>query len=294
MINPLSAWIVGRAVIDTVLIVLWGALGSLAVAAPRPLSDVIGRQLSGLSLCSIALLALAVPAVLAAQVAILADGWRGMLDPQIVRSFLLVTGPGHAWLALAAGVFLLGLARFLAAERRGLMALFAGLSLASLALTGHAVMNTGPISALHAGFDVLHVLSAGAWLGGLVAFVGVMRAAGEADCRSLAVIALRRLSTFGHVAVALVLLSGVANTLLVVGHLPLDLRSPYQVKLLVKIGLVALMTLAAVFNRYVLVPLLQRDRARAVRALKAGAVFEIALGIIAVVLVAAFGTQDPA
>lgn len=77
-------------------------------------------------------------------------------------------------------------------------------------------------------------------------------------------------------------------------HLPFDLRSPYQVRLLVKIGLVALMALTAVFNRYVLVPLLQRDKAPAVRALKAGAVLEIALGAVAVALVAAFGTQEPA
>ncbi len=99
--------------------------------------------------------------------------------------------------------------------------------------------------------------------------------------------------TIGHIAVALVLLSGTANTLLVVGHLPTDWRSPYQAKLLLKIGLVAIMTLTAIVNRYVFVPLLQGKNGWAESALQAGAIFELLLGTGVIGLVASFGTEDP-
>ncbi|MBP2562471.1 putative copper export protein [Neorhizobium galegae] len=80
------------------------------------------------------------------------------------------------------------------------------------------------------------------------------------ELRRHAASTMRRFSTLGHIAVALVLPSGAANTFLVIGHLPTDWQSPHPSKLLMEIGLVAIMTLMAVINRYAFVPLLQERK----------------------------------
>ncbi len=121
---------------------------------------------------------------------------------------------------------------------------------------------------LHRIDDIVHVLAAGAWIVALVPFLYVMRAAAIAEQRQSAIAALHRFSTLGHVAVSIVLGSGVANTFLIVGHLPTDWHSAYQIKLLLKMGLVIAMTLLAVINRYVFVPRLQARNGRALRARK--------------------------
>lgn len=205
----------------------------------------------------------------------------------------MLTSGGRVWDILAVGSLLLGLGRWLQPRRHALVAALAGGSLASLSLTGHAAMTTGPEGALHASIDIIHLLSAGAWLGGLVAFVFVMAATHDVAQRPRAVVTLSRFSTLGHVAVALVILSGVANSLLILGHLPRDWRSPYQARLIIKIGLFAIMSLAAIVNRYVFVPLLRTRRRFAETALLARAAFELLLGGIVIAPVAAFGTMDP-
>ncbi len=91
---------------------------------------------------------------------------------------------------------------------------------------------------------------------------------------------------------ALVILSGVANSLLIIGGLPLDWSVPYQRLLSLKIALALLMMLIAVFNRYGLVPRMGRSHA-AGKALAAGTVGEMVIAIVVVALVAWFGTLEP-
>jgi len=293
LIDPQGLWILGRAVIDTALMLLWGCCGFFSAAAPPPLCALLVRRYSGVSAICTMMVATGVLAVLPAQIAIVTHDWRAPIDPQTLWSFLTLTSGGQAWDILAAGSLLLGLGRWLMPRCHALAAVLAGCSLASLSLTGHAAMTTGLRRALHASIDTVHVLSAGAWLGGLVGFVFVMQAARDVAHRPQAVVALSRFSTLGHGAVALAILSGVANSLLILGHLPADWRSPYQARLLIKIGLVAIMSLAAIVNRYVFVPLLRRKRREAETALFAGAAFELLLGAVVIALVAAFGTMDP-
>jgi len=79
---------------------------------------------------------------------------------------------------------------------------------------------------------------------------------------------------------------------LITGGLPLDWSVPYQRLLALKIGLVVIMVLMAVFNRYGLVPRIGRSRA-AGNALAAGTIAEIVVAIGVVALVAWFGTLEP-
>jgi putative copper export protein len=102
--------------------------------------------------------------------------------------------------------------------------------------------------------DVLHVLAGGAWLGALLPLIPILRLLDEPDCHADALLSLRRFSTAGHIAVALVLTSGVINTALILQRLPTDWSSPYQALLALKIILIAGMTGLAIVNRYIFVP----------------------------------------
>ena len=86
--------------------------------------------------------------------------------------------------------------------------------------------------------------------------------------RGDAVSAMSRFSFTGHFVVAAVVATGMVNIALVSGHPPLPPTTPYRALLDIKISLVAVMILLAVFNRYVLTPRLKAD-ATALAALRA-------------------------
>ena len=104
---------------------------------------------------------------------------------------------------------------------------------------------------------------------------------------------MRRFSTAGHGAVALVIATGAGNIALVLKTWRLDGSSPYQVLLSAKILVVLVMTVLAIVNRYVLVPRMAVDRGGALRALRAATVAEIALGAAAIACVSVFGLLEP-
>jgi putative copper resistance protein D len=92
--------------------------------------------------------------------------------------------------------------------------------------------------------------------------------------------------------VALVIISGIINTLFIVGW-PLSWSSPYRVMLTMKIAVVLAMTMIATINRYWFVPRLGRDRERVLHAVRVGTLTEIGLGLTAIMLVSIFGMFDP-
>jgi len=105
-------------------------------------------------------------------------------------------------------------------------------------------------------------------------------------------IALKRFSSLGEVAVVIVLATGVVNTWRVLGALPLDVSSPYQALLLAKIALVAVMLALALVNRHVLMPRLH-DSPDSLHKLCWSAAVEIIAGLGAVGLVSAIGILPP-
>ena len=92
---------------------------------------------------------------------------------------------------------------------------------------------------------------AGPGLGALVPLLIILPMLDVPARRGQAGVALRRFSTAGHAAVALVIATGVLNTLMILGRWPTDLQSPYQALLFAKILLVAAMTVLALANRYI-------------------------------------------
>lgn len=277
---------------DAAATLLWGAAAYLCAFVPPGLAAVVASRLRPLAAAAVAVAVLAVAAKLPAEVAGIGDGWRDAVDTGMVCSVLLETSVGRAWMAEAAGVLLLAAAAASPARwRTAAVAASSGLVLASLALEGHATLHEGRLGALDRANDVLHVLSGGAWVGSL-APVLVILAASPGDAGEVAT-ALRRFSRAGHAAVALVLLSGILSTALVLGRWPLDLASPYEALLDGKIACVVAMTALALVNRYVLVPRMGRAPDGAVRALRLGTLAEVPLGLAAIALVAVFGLLDP-
>jgi len=165
--------------------------------------------------------------------------------------------------------------------------------LATLVMTGHAMKHEGLLGFVHQANDLAHVLASGAWVGALVPLALVMK--GFADPGSLGQrkLALERFSAAGMIAVALTVLSGTANTLLIVGHLPTLWFSAYQTMLLLKILVVIGMIGIATFNRYRSGRRLAKDRAAAASAIRKGILGEIILGVLAIALVSVFGMIEP-
>lgn len=291
--TPDTANIACRFVFDGAALFLWGSAAYLWLLVPAGLSDSIWAKLRVARFAGMALAVMSTVALLPVRSAMLGNGWADGLDSDIVMAVLTGTSIGTAWIWQAVFAAIL-LAVTLVPFRRQIAAtaITCALLLCGLALTGHAAINDGWLRGLHRANDMVHVLAGGAWLGALVPVALVLSRLGDRTAGAEALTALIRFSSAGHVAVALVILSGVANSLLIIGGLPLDWSVTYQRLLSLKIALALLMMLIAVFNRYRLVPRMGRSHAAA-RALVAGTVAEVVLAICVVALVAWFGTLEP-
>jgi putative copper resistance protein D len=279
---------------DASLMLLWGACAYLSLLVPRALADTVWRMVAKPFLLIAAIAVLTVLAVLPVTTANTGNGWSDALDAGMIHDVIFKTTVGAAWQAQALAAIVMAGALLLPEKRcRYGLTLGAGLGLASLSLTGHASMLEGWLKQVHRANDILHVLAGGGWLGALVPLLSTLRLLGRPECRAEAQLALRRFSNAGHVAVALVIVSGIVNTLLILKRLPTDWSSPYQMLLAVKIALVAVMAVLAIINRYVFVPWIGRNHDRALLALRLGSVAEIVIAIVVIALVAVFGMLEP-
>ncbi len=272
----------------------FGASAYLWLYAPdnlrRALTPAVGRLTIGASL--VALISAIV--WLSLEAASMADDWSAATDPDTVATVLTGTSFGHAWivrLVLAAALVLASV--FALRGDWATMSILSALLLASLALVGHAAMQTGAEGILHRANHALHLLTTGAWLGGLIPFLLCLREYTDDGLRRDAVDAMMRFSFFGHFVVAAIIATGIVNIALTSGHPPLPPTTPYRTLLDTKIVIVAAMIAFAVFNRYRLVPRLTRKHS-ALAALRVTSAIEVALGTIVVALVSVFALLDPA
>ncbi|HVX81110.1 MAG TPA: copper homeostasis membrane protein CopD [Devosiaceae bacterium] len=228
------------------------------------------------------------------EAAELGDGWPSAIDPATLGAVLTMTSFGHVWIArlllallLAAAFALPGRARWAGVSLVGV------LLLASLGLVGHAADKSGPLGDLQRLNHATHLLAAAGWVGALPPLWICLRRRRDKALVPAVAEMLQRFSISGHIAVALVLVTGLLDTQLILGRWPTDMSQPYQVLLAAKIALVALMVLIALANRYQVVPTLDADRPGALDRLIRGTVAEIVLSAGVVALVSAFGTLDP-
>jgi copper resistance protein D len=146
---------------------------------------------------------------------------------------------------------------------------------------------------LHRVNHAVHLLTTGAWIGGLVPFAMCLRAFQRDDLRRDAVRAMTGFSFWGQLNVAAIILTGVVNIGLTSHHAPIPPTTPYRAFLVAKIIIVGIMISLAVFNRYVLAPRL-KSGATALAILSATSAAEVALGCVVIALVSVFALLDPA
>jgi len=290
-VTPAGALIVCRFLFDAPAIWLWGASAYLGFVVPARLARHIDQVLRSARAVAIAIAVAATAAMLPLRAATIGNGWEDAFSPEMLHGILLETDVGRAWIFQACATVFLVAASSLRVHRRRAQNVGAALLLISLTTSGHAAMNSGWLRIAHRLNDGLHLLAGGAWLGALVPVLLILPMLGAGRFQSEARLALMRFSAAGHVAVALVIASGIANMLLIVRTVPFDWSVRYQLLLSIKVTLVGIMVLVAVVNRYVFVPRLARDPS--LHALKACILVEIGLGLAVVGLVAWFGTLEP-
>lgn len=168
-------------------------------------------------------------------------------------------------------------------------ALAASVALATSAWTGHAGATEAGLGTLHRANDVLHLLAAATWLGALTLFLNAAIRGGD---REKLVLHLAGFASTGSAIVLLLLLTGLANTLIIAGW-PLDWTTDWFVLLAVKLALFLVMLALAASNRWRLAPALERDPSASLRALRLSLFAETAAALAVVAVVGWLGTLTP-
>ena len=157
------------------------------------------------------------------------------------------------------------------------------LLLATLAPVGHGAMLDGWRGQLLMLNQFIHLMCVGAWVGGLSGLLLLLtRPAGQSVDR-----VLRRFSNLGFVLVAGIIVTGLINTRVLTGALwPTPLFEGFALILLIKVTLVGVMLLLALFN-------LLMSRAGHFAVLRNSVALEWLFGLMAVAAVSLLGTLPP-
>jgi len=178
--------------------------------------------------------------------------------------------------------------------------LLAACFIGSLAWAGHGGANPGRSGIIQAAADGIHLIGAGAWVGGLVPFALVMlraRRARDLEWNAVATEVTVRFSALGVIVVALLVLSGIVNSWFLVGSIPGLVGTYYGHLLLLKIGLFVVMISLAAINRLHLMPRLsdqQHDARTVLSQIYRNGLLEVGLGIAILGIVGVLGTIPPA
>ena len=205
------------------------------------------------------------------------------LDLATVQLVLGKTFFGQVWSAhlLLNGLLVLGLLTPWSRLRLPLTVLL----LATLAPVGHGAMLSGLNGQLLILNQVVHLLCVGAWLGGLLLLVLILRQAQRTALEEV----LRRFSGVGYGLVTGLLISGLINVRVLTGQLwPTPLFSGFALILLIKVLLVAGMLGLALLNRLRIKGCQQRPGQ-----LQASVLLDWLLGAAAVAAVSLLGTLPP-
>lgn len=236
------------------------------------------------------------------QASVLAGSFRGGFATEALGAVALSMDLGKAALVRAlAGAGALLLIAVLAPGRTSWLvtAGFGAVAAASLAWMGHGGAGEGARGAVHLAADIVHAVAASMWVGPLVVFLLLV---GEATKRKSGLelhAALRRFSRVGLPVVALLVLSGLVNSWMLVGpdHVGQLAAIGYGRLLLVKVALFAGMVGLAARNRNRHTPALAaglaEEQAGSLRPLRWSIALELALAFGVLAAVAWLGTLSP-
>ena len=164
----------------------------------------------------------------------------------------------------------------------------------SAAWLSHAASDAGPYASLHLATHALHMLAVSLWLGGLIPLAILLSSTSDRDTETVGHAAT---VTFGNIALAavcLIVLSGIANTALMVNDLSDLTTGDYAALLAVKLVLLLLMLVLATMNRLQLVPRLATSNdGPATTRLWWSILGEVVLGLAILLAVGALGITAP-
>ena len=231
-----------------------------------------------------------------------------VLQGGVLNVVLMQTHFGTDWLIRAGLVVVMAGSLVIVARTRSRIAGWIGLLaatafIASLAWAGHGgAADDVPFDFLHAPADVLHLIAAGAWLGGLLPLVIFLAQAcreESAEAAAVATAATLRFSVLGITCVGTLILTGIVNTWFLAGNVPALIGTLYGQLLLLKIALFAGMIGVAAINQRKLLPQLAdatTDGAtclEATRQVRRNASIEAAVGVVVLALVGLIGILPP-
>ncbi|NRN28102.1 copper homeostasis membrane protein CopD [Photorhabdus heterorhabditis] len=231
------------------------------------------------------------------QAGLMGDGWQDTYDPEIWRAVLGTTfGKIWQWQILVAVVTTGFLFINNQKARNILMLISSTILLSCHAFIGHAVIHDGMLGILHQINQVIHLLSAGYWFGGLWPFLlclQFLRIRNElaVGLDRQVMISMMRFSTYGHIAVILIIVTGMISSLILLPDWPEYSGTEYQSMLWLKIALVAAMVMLALINRYILVPKLRQPGRYQLLIISSW--IEIIFGALVLLCVAVFATYQP-
>ncbi|HWI28231.1 MAG TPA: copper homeostasis membrane protein CopD [Stellaceae bacterium] len=222
----------------------------------------------------------------------------------IITTVLLHTRFGHDWLVrlalaavLAMALVAAGRGDSLGRNARAVALVASAVFLGAIAWSGHGGATPGWTGNLHLAADVLHLLAAGAWLGGLLPLAMLFALSlNEPSLLDAARRATRRFSLLGLVSVATLIATGIVNSVFLVGSIPGLLGTPYGRLLMLKIGCFFMLVALATVNREHLTPLLIDEAAstKTLRQLWRNTLFETVLGFAVLSIVGILGIVPPA
>ena len=247
-----------------------------------------------------AVLALAAPAALLAQTAMMAGSLSEAIKPASLGFMLTGMGLGRALVVRTlAAVLALAAALLLRPGRRMWSVLtLLGLAIsASFAWTGHGAATEGAGHATHLVSDIVHAVAASVWIGALAAFAILIlqRPSGDPAWHGGIGRSLTGFAGVGAAAVGALVVSGLINSAYLVGWAKVSSlpASPYGVLLMIKLALFGLMVVLAAIHRFRLAPLMARDARRAMPPLKKSLMAEFILALAILAVIAVMGTLPP-
>ncbi|WP_343646018.1 copper homeostasis membrane protein CopD [Enterobacter sp.] len=272
------------------LMLIFGNALYCAWLAPSSLQRLLSRRFQSQQQFAALISAVAALLMFGVQSGLMGNGWGDVLRPSVWHG-VLGTQFGGVWLwqmvlaTLTAGV------AWLAPHKASRLLLLAMGQLVLLAGVGHAAMNDGAAGALQRLNHALHLLCAAAWLGGLLPLLFCMQLA-KGRWQTAAIYTMMHFSRVGHYAVAGVLLTGILNTLFILGF-TLPWQTDYGQLLLFKCALVVMMVVIALANRYFLVPRFRPEGGREQQIFIRMTQAEVVLGALVLAAVSLFATWEP-
>jgi len=217
------------------------------------------------------------------------------VDPATIEAVLSATAFGHRWCWHLLFTLLLIVSAVTVRRRHALNLVWAALALASLGWVGHAAGASGWAGLGRELNQSIHLLAAGLWLGGLLPLGWLLARArsGEEGFSAFGRHAVPAFSQMGYAAVAAIAITGIVNTLILVGSVDALYETDYGQLLSLKILLYLAMVAVALRNRFRLMPRLTERSGAADSVLYYSVLIEQAIGLGILAAVSLLGTWAP-